>query len=134
MFKAFVYVFTFIFVGAFKLMGAIITGIGALIASGAQNAQQRREDRRFQEAAQAEADRLFEINLKKQEDETMRAEQKINSLLNQMEAEFKLADELRKKAAYEPDGVKRAELRRKAAQADARADVMADKIHKLQNK
>lgn len=59
-------------------------------------------------------------------------EHKINSLKNQMETEFQLADAYRKKAATEGDGVKRAELRRKAMQADARADALLDKIYKLQ--
>ncbi len=59
-------------------------------------------------------------------------EHKINSLKNQMETEFQLADAYRKKAATESDGVKRAELRRKAMQADARADALLDKIYKLQ--
>lgn len=61
-------------------------------------------------------------------------EHKINSLKNQMETEFRLADAYRKKAATEGDGVKRAELRRKAMQADARADTLLDKIYKLQGK
>jgi hypothetical protein len=61
-------------------------------------------------------------------------EHKINSLKNQMETEFQLADAYRKKAATEGDGVKRAELRRKAMQADARADALLDKIYKLQGK
>lgn len=127
MFKAFVYAFTFIFVGAFKLMWWIIAGIAALITGSIQTAQQRKQDN-------IEADRLFEINCQKQEIEEMRTEEKINSLKNQMEAEFQLADAYRKKAAREGDGVKRAELRRKAMQADARADALLDKIYKLQDK
>lgn len=127
MFKAFVYAFTFIFVGAFKLMWWIVAGIAALITGSIQTAQQRKQDN-------IEADRLFEINCQKQEIEEMRTEEKINSLKNQMEAEFQLADAYRKKAAREGDGVKRAELRRKAMQADARADALLDKIYKLQDK
>lgn len=126
-FKAFVYAFTFIFVGAFKLIWLIISGTIALITNGAQSAQQRKQ-------AKIEADRIFEVNYEKQELVEMRTEEKINSLQNQMETEFQLADAYRAKAAREGDGVKRAELRRKAMQADARADALLDKIYKLQGK
>lgn len=129
-FKAFVYMFTFIFVFAFKALGWIVSGLGALIASACQAGERRKQEK----IAQADADRMFEVSREKGELEAAHTEAKINSLKNQMEAEFQLADAYRKKALTEADGVKRAELRRKAAQADARADAILDKIYKLQGR
>lgn len=80
-----------------------------------------------------EAARASEASKRRLEAENAHRIEKASSLENQINAEFEVSDAYRKKATKERDPVKRAELRRKAAQAEARADALQDKIFELQN-